>query len=157
MILNAFRAIVAGCGFQLNGNVTGKLCRKNIDLFEIGVNSIAKRNNILCLGVIIKGTKSEKNYEIILDDFRAAAVLMCSYKDCGKPCCVICGTTMEVLSADNVKAYISSQKFRNGALSVETAMCHNFKGWGNFSNNVLGIPSNVCFPHGTGMILYFLF
>ena len=61
---------------------------------------------------------------------------------------------MEVLSADNVKAYISSKKFRSGELPVETVMCDNFKGWGNFSNNTLGIPSNVCFPHGTGKILY---
>jgi hypothetical protein len=28
MILNAFCAIVAGWGFQLDGDVTGKLCRK---------------------------------------------------------------------------------------------------------------------------------
>ena len=37
MILNAFRAIVAGWRFQLNGDVTGKLCLKNIDLDEFGV------------------------------------------------------------------------------------------------------------------------
>jgi hypothetical protein len=40
MILNAFLAIVAGWGFQLNGDVTGKLCRKNIYLVEFGVDSI---------------------------------------------------------------------------------------------------------------------
>jgi hypothetical protein len=155
MILNAFRAIVAGWGFQLNGDVTGKLCRKNIDLVEFGVNSIPKHNNVLCLGVIPKGTESEKIYQITWDDFRTAAVLMCSYKDCGKPGCEICGTVMEVLSADEVKAYTRGKKFREGQLPVETAMCDNFKGWGNFSNNALGIPSNVCFPHGTGEIPYF--
>ena len=37
MILNAFHAIVAGWRFQLNGDVTGKLCLKNIDLDEFGV------------------------------------------------------------------------------------------------------------------------
>jgi hypothetical protein len=155
MILNAFRAIVAGWGFQLNGDVTGKLCRKNIDLVEFGVNSIPKHNNVLCLGVIPKGTESERIYEITWDDFRTAAVLMCSYKDCGKPGCPICGTVMEVLSAEDVQKYVRSKKFRDGQLPVETAMCDNFKGWGNFSNNALGIPSNVCFPHGTGKIPYF--
>ena len=64
---------------------------------------------------------------------------------------------MEVLSADDVKAYTHSKKFREGQLPVETAMCDNFKGWGNFSHNALGIPSNVCFPHGTGNIPYFYF
>jgi hypothetical protein len=116
------------------------------------MNSIPKRNNVLCLGVIPKGTKSEIIYEITWDDFCTAAVLMRSYKDCGKPGCVISCTIMEDLLVDNVKAYIHSKKFRNGELSVETAMCDNFQGCGNFSNNALDIPSNVCFPHGTGMI-----
>ena len=84
MILSAFRTIVAGWGFQLNGDVTSKLCCKNIELVEFGVNSIPKRNNVFCLGVIPKGTESENNYEITWDDFRAAAVLMCSCKDCCK-------------------------------------------------------------------------
>ncbi len=43
MILNAFRAIVAGWGFQLNGDVTGKLCGKNIDLFEFGNKYVLAR------------------------------------------------------------------------------------------------------------------
>jgi hypothetical protein len=85
MILNAFRAIVVGWGFQLNSDVTGKLCRKNIDLVEFGVNAIPKHNNVLCLGVIQKGAESEKNYGITWDDFCTAAVIMCSYKDCCKP------------------------------------------------------------------------
>ncbi len=112
MILNAFRAIVAGWGFQLNGDVTGKLCSKHIDLVEFVVNSIPKHNNVLCLGVIPKGTESKKIYEITSDDFRTAAVLMCSYKDCCKPGCPICGTIMEVLSAEDVQKYTSSKKFR---------------------------------------------
>ncbi len=79
MILNAFRAIVAGWGFQLNGDITGKLCCKNIDLVEFSVESIPKYNNVLFLGVIPKGTGSEKIYVITWDDFRTAAVFMCSY------------------------------------------------------------------------------
>ncbi len=35
-------------------------------------------------------------------------------------------------------------------------MCDNFKGWCNFSNNALGIHSNVYFPYGTSMMPYFL-
>ncbi len=128
MILNAFRAIVAGWGFQSNGYVTGKLCRKNIDLVEFGVNSIPNHNNVLCLGVIPKGTEVENIYEITSDDFRTAAGLMCSYKDCGKPGCPICGTIMEVLSAEDVQKYTHSKKFREGQLPVETAMCDNIKG-----------------------------
>jgi hypothetical protein len=141
--------------FQLYGDVTGNLCRKNVDLIDFGVNSIPKHKIVLCLGVIPKGTESENNYEITWDDFRTAAVLTCSYKDCGKPGCEICGTIMEVLSADDVQAYTCSKKFREGQLPVETTMCDNFKGWDNFSHNALGIPSNVCFLHGTGNFPHF--
>ncbi len=55
--------------------------------------------------------------------FRAAAVLLTSYKDCGKPGCEICCMVMDVLSADNMTAYFRSRKFQNGELLVETAMC----------------------------------
>ncbi len=62
---------------------------------------------------------------------------------------------MEVLSQENVKNYILSLQFRDGQLPVETAMCDNFKGWGNFSNNALSIHFNVCFLHGTSVMPFF--
>ncbi len=62
---------------------------------------------------------------------------------------------MEVLDNENLKADIRSRKFRLGQLQVEIVMCDNFKGWGNFSSNALGIPSNICLPHGTGKMTFF--
>ncbi len=103
----------------------------------------------------MKGTESETIYQITWDDLHAAAVLMCSYKHRGEPGCEICDTIMDVIPQDNVKKYISSQKFRDGDLPVETVMCDNLKGWGSFSNSALGIHSNVCFSHGRGMMPYF--
>jgi hypothetical protein len=84
MLLNAFQAIVAGWGIQLNGDVPGKLCRKSIDLVEFDVNSVPKHwhNYVLCLGIIPKGTEGQKHHQITWDDFRAAAVLMRSYQHC---------------------------------------------------------------------------
>jgi hypothetical protein len=62
MLLNAFWAIVPRWGFQLNGNVTGKLCSKSINLASLVLNPfLSKHNNILSLGVVPKGTESEKN------------------------------------------------------------------------------------------------
>ena len=52
MMINAYRAIIAGWGFLY--------CNKSVDLVEFSVTSIRKQNNILCLGVIPKGTESEK-------------------------------------------------------------------------------------------------
>jgi hypothetical protein len=51
MLLNAFRAIIATFffarwGFELNGNVTCKLCCKNIDLVEFGIYSNPKQGTL---------------------------------------------------------------------------------------------------------------
>ncbi len=115
---------------------------KALTLSSLTVNSIPKHNNVLCLGVIPKGTESETIYQITWDDSRAAAILLCTYEHRGKQDCECCGKFTEVLSNNVVKAYIPSKKFKHGQLPRETAMCDNFKGWGNFSNNALGIESN---------------
>ncbi len=128
MLLNAFQAIVARWGFRLNDYVTCILCRKHIDLVEFGVNSFPKRNNVICLWVIPKGTESETIYQITWDDFCAAAALMCTYTHLGKPGCECCEMVVEVLCEDNVKKYIHSWKFCNGQPPVETAINDNFKG-----------------------------
>jgi hypothetical protein len=49
-----------------------------------------------------------------------------------------------------VAAYVKSQEYKECILPVQTAMCDNFKDWGSFAENVLGIKSNVCLPHATG-------
>ncbi len=43
-------------------------------------------------------------------------------------------------------AYVKSQECKDCILPVQTAKCDNFKGWGNFAENVLGIKLNVCLP-----------
>ena len=132
----------------------GKLCRSSIDLVEFGLNSIPKQNNVLCLAIVPNGTESEKIYQITWDDLRAAAVLLCSYKDCCVGGCD-CGKIMELLSYSEVLAYIRSAKFLTEQLSSETAMWQ-LQGMGNFSKNALGINSNVCFPHATSILHYFV-
>jgi hypothetical protein len=159
MLCNAFRAIIAGWVFQLNGDVTGKFCNKTVDLVEFSVTSIPKQNNILCLGVIPKGSESEVMYKITWDDFRKALVAMKGYKYCGKEGCECCIMVEEILEDEEVQSYFKTDKFAESKLPVQTAMCDNFKGWGNFSENELGIVSNVCHPHASGNVLstFYLF
>jgi hypothetical protein len=64
---------------------------------------------------------------------------------------------MEILSHENVQEYKSTKKFADAQLPVLTAMCDNFKGWGNFSFNEFGIHSNVCLPHATGTVPIYIF
>ena len=77
---------------------------------------------------------------------------MTSYKDCGKEGCECCQRVMQLLGNAEIEDYLRSDEFREEKVSVETAMCDNFQGWGNFAINELGIVSNVCFPHGTGKV-----
>ena len=62
MLANVLQAIIAGWGFQLNGNVTCKVCRARVDVLGFGINLISKRNNVLCLAIILKATEGEKVY-----------------------------------------------------------------------------------------------
>ncbi len=61
-----------------------------------------------------------------------------------------------MLGDENVAKYLRSDDFREGLVLVETAMCNDFQGWGNFSRNEFGIDSNVCKQHATGNVLYSL-
>ena len=81
MLLNAMRAIIAGWGFQLNGTVTGKLCRASVDFLQFGINSIPHRNRVLFFAVIPKATESETVYQIAWDDLRGGVLDMLKYKD----------------------------------------------------------------------------
>jgi hypothetical protein len=50
---------------------------------------------------------------------------------------------------------LKSQECKECILPVQTAMCDNSKGWGNFAENVLGIKSYVCLLHATGNVQLF--
>ena len=157
MLANALRAIRAGWGFQLNADVTGKICRASLDFLEFGVNSIPCKNNILCLALIPQATESEATYTLTYDDLRCCVATLCTVKACGVEQCDFCSKLEELLADDNVKKYMAGKVYRDQKLPVDTAMCDNFTGWGNFCRNVLGIEPNVCKPHGTGNASYIAF
>jgi hypothetical protein len=81
MLTHAFRTIKADWGFQLNADVTGKLCRKSVDLLAFSATSIPKRNNTLCLCIIPSTTESEQVYTVVYNELRKAVCLVPSTKD----------------------------------------------------------------------------
>ena len=101
MLANALRAIAAGWGFQINGDVTGNFCRASVDLVGFGVNSIPCQNNVLCLSLIPKATESERVYQITYGDLRKAATLLCSVKACSEDC-ESCSKLTQLIRDDNV-------------------------------------------------------
>jgi hypothetical protein len=150
MLLNAFRSIKSGWLFQLNGDVTGKFCRADIDLLEFSVTSMPCQNNILCISTIPSKTESETTYTITCDDWHKAVCLVPTIVHCRDADCESCATVFEWLRDPDVIKFVESVRFRDQQLPVDTAMCDNFVGWGNFAENSPGIPTNVCMPHGTG-------
>jgi hypothetical protein len=155
MLTHAFRAIKAGWGFQLNADVTCKLCRKSVDLLAFSVTSILKRNNTLCLCIIPSTTESEQTYTIFYNELRKAVCLVPSIKPCDEEDSVSCGIITALLADAEVAAYVKPQKCKECILPVQMAMRDNFKGWGYFAENVLGIKSNVCISHATGNVQLF--
>jgi len=147
MLLNALRSIASGWVFQLNGDVTGKVCRADIDLLELSVTSMPCQNNVLCISTIPHATESEKSYKITWDDLRLAVKLIFSIELCE---CEICATIAELTRNPEVVEFTKTDTYAADKLPVDTAMCDNFKGWGNFALHSLGIPTNLCHPHATG-------
>ncbi len=90
MLTDAFRAINAGWGFQLNADVTGKLCWKSVDLLAFSVTSIPKRNNTLCVCIIPSLTESKQALTIVYNELRKAVCLVPSIKPCYNQDCVSC-------------------------------------------------------------------
>ena len=84
------------------------------------------------------------------DDLRSAVFELFTYKKCDVPDCTTCGPILELISHSQIQAFLRSARFRKSELPVESSMCDNFKGWGNFSEEALGIESGVCFPHAIG-------
>ena len=72
--------------------------------------------------LFLREPRAKKNYKIAWDDFRVAAVLMASYKDCGKAGCQCCNMVMQLLSNEAVQDYVAGTTFCEGKLPVETAM-----------------------------------
>jgi hypothetical protein len=68
--------------------------------------------------------------------------------------CECCTRIRELLAEKNiVEKMIESKKFKAQKLPVQTAMCDNFQGFGNFCRAELGIYPILCKPHATGKTL----
>ena len=108
----------------------------------------------MCLCIIPATTESEQVYTVVYNELRKAVCLVPSIKHCGDEDCVSCGVVERLLAYADVSTFVKSPKFAECSLPVETAMCDNFKGWGNFAENVLGIKSNICHTHATGNVQF---
>jgi hypothetical protein len=78
---------------------------------------------------------------------------------CIKPCddkdYDLCRIITALLADADVAAYVKSPECKDCILPVQTAMCDNFKGWGNFAENFLVMKSNVCPSQETGNVQLF--
>ncbi len=56
--------------------------------------------------------------------------------------CECCSTMAELIQHPEVVHFTTTTYHAEGRLPVHTAMCDNFKGWGNFAMDSLGIETN---------------
>jgi hypothetical protein len=154
MLLNYLRALKAGWSVQLNGDGTGDFCRHAVDMITLTVTSIPHQTNVLCVSIIPQKAESEAAYRFTWDDVRAAIVLLAEFRPCDKLDCEVCCRVTALLTDANVSEFLKSEDFTSGRLLVHTAMCDNFRAWGNFARNSLGLRSwLVCLPHASGNVL----
>ena len=89
---------------------------------------------------------------VVYHEVRKAVGLVSSINTCDEASCETCSIMRELLADVEMRKYIDSQKYKDCILPVDTAMCDNFVGWGNFAENVLGITANICHAHATGNV-----
>jgi hypothetical protein len=109
MLLNALRSIQAGWVFQLKGDVTGDVCRADIDLLQLSVTSMPCQNNVPCISTIPHQTESEQTYAITWDDLRTAVCSACTILHCCNDSCACCRTVFELLRDPEVDKYLRSR------------------------------------------------
>jgi hypothetical protein len=155
MLMNYLRSLQAGWGVQLNGDGTGDFCRHAVDMISLTVTSIPHQTNVLCISIIPQKGESEKAYRFIWEDVRAAIVLLAGFRPCDKSDCEVCCRVNALLTDANVSDFLKSEDFTiRRRLLVDTAMCDNFRAWGNFARKSLGLRSwLVCLPHASGNVL----
>ncbi len=75
------------------------------------------------LDLILKGTESEKVYQLTWDDLRNAIIILCCVLQFCKPDCLFGSKLVQLLADENVAQYLRSDEFRDGALPLgkETA------------------------------------
>ena len=91
-------------------------------------------------------------YKVVYNELRKAVCLLPSIRHCGEEDCVSCNIITDLMADAEVSEYLMSPTFADCKLPVTTAMCDNFKGWGNFSETNLGLKANICLAHVTGNI-----
>jgi hypothetical protein len=128
-----------------------EICSRSSDLLELLVTSIPCKNKVLCMSIVPKATESQKVYTITYADLSKAVKLLCQVLQSRCPdsdfdCCT---KIRELLAAQNVVEYVGSAKFKAQKLQVETAMCDNFQGLGNFCSAESEMDPILCKPHAT--------
>ncbi len=78
---------------------------------------------------------------------------ICKVRQCMNSDCECCTWIRELLVEKNIVEYIADKEFKAQKLPVQTAMCDNFQGFGNFCCAELGIDPILCKPQATGKIL----
>ncbi len=94
-------------------------------------------------------------FTVVYDESRKSVCLVPGIKHCCQADCVSCSIIADLMADVEVSSFIASQKFEESRSPVLAAMCDNFKGWGEFEENALGITSNVCHTHATGNVQVF--
>ena len=149
-LCNILRNIAAGWIFQLNGDVTFKVCRRTVALLGLGVNSLGNVSNSICWAIIPEAESAEvfkSTWKAVQD---AAMLLMIRFRHCRQECST-CDMIHDLMRNDNVRQFMSTSLFEAGKFPVELTLCDRSLGWGSFTRETFGFDPNMCRNHVTAI------
>jgi hypothetical protein len=121
------------------------------------VNSVGNHNYPLCWSIIPHQSEGELTYTGTFLQLQEAVVLAEDLHTCSNASCHFCNTYDMLLRNANVDKFFKSDRFTKlRQIPVDTAQCDQLTGWGNFTREVLGIDSNTCCCHLTGIYEFHL-
>ena len=149
-LCNILRNIAAGWIFQLNGDVTFKVCRRTVSLLCLGVNSLGNVNNTICWAIIPEAESAEvfkSTWKAVQD---AAMLLMIRFRHCGRDCAT-CDMIKDLMSNEHVRQFMTGRSLVEGKFDVGLTLCDRSLGWGSFTRETFGFDPNMCRNHVTAI------
>ena len=148
--LNALRALETGWVIQLNGDATfGCRADSDVDMTELGFNSLGTVNNHACWSLISHQAEGEKTYTLTFYQLQLAVVSLFQANS-GKKC-AFTSFLLELQARPNMQKWERSAQYREGKLKVDTAQCDQLAGWACFTREVFGKDPNTCSNHLSGI------
>ena len=151
MLLNVFRAMIAGWALQIQADVTCRASSSALNKLGLAINSLEGACQPWSFSLIPHGAESAGAYGEAVKATSVAAVKLLRLPVCECPACPMCTHLEEIREHPTIKAYLVSPMALEYRIPFDCALGDNSHAWKNCALNVLRLRSGVCQTHLTGV------